>query len=176
MTENIEMFGGAQQRRLTRCPHCGSEILPMLGALTCTGCDFRVRDVPVSVEPSATEARDKVKDIVAATVRVRNMVPLAHLADPATAIEAAARVAEYSDNQATAVLFTLLGFPDGLTYDELEVYLDMRSAKQRLSDLKAHGLVVGTGETRDTRWGAPAEIYAVSADARLAIFHERMAP
>ena len=45
------------------------------------------------------------------------------------------------------------------TVSELEVKLEMRSAKQRLSDLKAHGLVYGTDELKDTRWGARAETY-----------------
>jgi hypothetical protein len=69
-------------------------------------------------------------------------------------------VRNYSDKEAVKVLWCVIGHgPAGRTYDELEVWLDMRSAKQRLSDLKRGGLVYGTGDTRITRWGSPAEVY-----------------
>jgi hypothetical protein len=73
---------------------------------------------------------------------------------------AALQVANYSDKQAVKVLWALIGCePYGATYDELEKTLSMRSAKQRLHDLKDKRLVYGTGETRTTRWNASAEVY-----------------
>ena len=92
-------------------------------------------------------------------VRLKNIVPLAHLSDPATSKRAARLVAEYSDSQATACLYALLAAePYGMTYYDLETSLTMCSAKQRLSDLKRAGLVYGTGETR-TAFGSDAEVY-----------------
>jgi len=77
MNENLEMFGGAQQRRLTRCPHCGSEILSMLGAMACTGCDLRLADrpkttprfygddyVPERDEPRLTKQQERIFAVI----------------------------------------------------------------------------------------------------------------
>ena len=62
MNDNLEMFGGAQQRRLTKCPHCGSEILSMLGAMACTGCDFRLADRPMEPDRDVTTAHARGTD------------------------------------------------------------------------------------------------------------------
>ena len=102
-------------------------------------------------------------EIVRRVVRLENMVPHARLSDPRTSKRTARQVAGYSDAQAVKVLWALLAAePYGTTADDLEDRLDMRGAHQRLSDLKAHGLAYGTGETRQTRWHASAEVYRAS--------------
>ena len=115
--------------------------------------------------------------VIASCVRLRNIVPLYRLSNPPTSEMAAAQVAQYSDSQATAVLYCLVAVePRGMTYDEMEKWLGMRSAKQRLSDLKRAGLVEGTDETRTTRWGAQAEVYRPVAEVLYQVVgHEQRA-
>ena len=108
-------------------------------------------------------------DIVAACVRLKNIEPLHRLSNPATSKIAAANVARYSDNQAAACLYAILASgPFGMTYYEVEQKLDMRSAKQRVSDLVRHGLIVPTGDTR-VAYGSPATVYRASVDVVLEV-------
>lgn len=98
-------------------------------------------------------------DVVAACVRLKNIVPLHRLTNPATSAIAAKNVADYSDNQATACLYAILAAePYGMTYYDVERKLGMRSAKQRVSDLKRAGLIEWTGATR-LAYGSEAEVY-----------------
>ena len=62
MNENVEMFGGAQQRQITKCPHCGSEIISLLGGLVCTACDFRISDQRVDLNVNVSKAHARRAD------------------------------------------------------------------------------------------------------------------
>jgi uncharacterized Zn finger protein (UPF0148 family) len=42
MDQNLEIFGTAPEKRLTKCPHCGSGLFEALGATICEACDFRL--------------------------------------------------------------------------------------------------------------------------------------
>ena len=84
--------------------------------------------------------------------------PVARDADPVTSHRGHDRVAPKRGTRAAQVLALLKAHPAGLTAQEVELFLqyrDLATGKlvtgwwKRLSDLKAAGLVRGTGDERD---------------------------
>jgi hypothetical protein len=103
-------------------------------------------------------------EVLEACVRLKNVVPLARLSNPKTSAVAAQTVAKCSDAQCVSVMYALLAAePFGMTYYEVEKKLGMRSAKQRVSDLKRVKLIEPTGETR-VAYATSAEVYRPTAD------------
>jgi len=41
MGENLEMFGFAGKKTISKCPHCGASTMMVLGGIICSVCDFR---------------------------------------------------------------------------------------------------------------------------------------
>lgn len=75
--------------------------------------------------------------------------PNVRTADPETSHEASKRLEPKRGTHASQCLAMFRAYPRGLTYAEVERYTMLRGAWKRCSDLKALGLIVGTGETRD---------------------------
>jgi hypothetical protein len=101
--------------------------------------------------------------IIRRMVDMAGMIPKYRTTDPVTSKVAAQRVAQYSDSQAVKVLFWIWSAePYGKTYWEVESEIGMRSADKRMGDLKNAGLIQGTGDTRITAFGSPAEVCRVT--------------
>jgi hypothetical protein len=75
--------------------------------------------------------------------------PNVRTADPETSKAASKRVEPKRGTHASQCLAMFRAYPRGLTYAEVERYTMLRGAWKRCSDLKALGLIVGTGETRE---------------------------
>jgi hypothetical protein len=75
--------------------------------------------------------------------------PNVRTADPATSKAASKRIEPKRGTQASQVLAMFRAYPLGLTASEVERYTMLKGCWKRVSDLKALGLIVGTGETRD---------------------------
>jgi hypothetical protein len=122
---------------------------------TCPCCGQRV---PLEAAPALLESLDGR--------------PRSHRDGPQTERLAAAMTWPRAGTGRRRVIEALAAAGDtGRTFDELIVELAMYSAQKRLHDVKRAGWAVGTGRTRDTRTGAPAEVYVLSeaAAVRLAV-------
>jgi hypothetical protein len=92
---------------------------------------------------------------------VRNGLGRWHRGDAQTSVQAALRNYPRSGSQKAKVLEALRRYPGGLTYEELQDITGIRSAQQRLSDLKRDGFVRPSGERRLTRRGVLADVYVL---------------
>lgn len=75
--------------------------------------------------------------------------PNVRTSDPETSHAASKRIEPKRGTHAASVLATLRYYTAGLTAKEMEAYTKIPGAWKRMSDLKALGLIVGTGETRE---------------------------
>lgn len=97
-----------------------------------------------------------------------NTVGASHRGDPVTSRAAAHRNSLRSGTQRTNVMRAIASHPAGLTAEQVTRALGMReatsgsSAAKRLSELRACGYVVATGETRPTVNGAQANVWAAT--------------
>lgn len=91
-----------------------------------------------------------------------------HRNDPDTSRAAAARNSLRSGTQRTRVMAVVAAHPNGLTAEEVTHLLGMReatsgsSAAKRLSELKAAGMVIATGQTRATVNGSQANVWVAT--------------
>ena len=75
--------------------------------------------------------------------------PNVRTADPETSHAASKRIEPKRGTHASQCLAMFKAYPRGLTADEVGRYTTIKGAWKRCSDLKALGLIVGTGETRE---------------------------
>jgi len=78
-------------------------------------------------------------------------------------IEANQRTRKHQD-RARVLMHIYSCWPRGCTCYEAEQALGMRhqTCSARFSDLKNDGVIIGTGQTRSTDTGSPAEVYVVA--------------
>ena len=88
-------------------------------------------------------------DLFAAMGLERVYPPNVRTSDPETSKAASKRHEPKRGTHASQCLAMFRAYPRGLTADEVGIFTAIKGAWKRVSDLKALGLIVGTGETRD---------------------------